>query len=191
MNGIITLLITIILLSILATAVYYSTYTIKSDSIFTSTDKIDPIYTSIITDTDKDTDKDKDKDTVTNTDINIIDKPEVFVLNKNIYRFPAAEDACKELNSNLASETDMQIAYKAGLDVCNLGWTEGQLAYYSNYTNKNCKNGLIGKILPPQLVLGANCYGNKPSKNDPYVTMYNIAPFNKKVWSSYDSKTKL
>ena len=127
--------------------------------------------------------------------VSFYNKPEVFNVRDNVYRFPEAENVCKKYNARLASQAELDDAQKKGANWCNLGWLTSQNAYYpiqseqitvSQKWPKEFKNGcgqvgLNGGFYPSQLKLSVNCYGTKP------IDLVNINPWNTvtKKWSRY------
>ena len=104
---------------------------------------------------------------------------EVYCIGKNIYRYVAAKDACREQGGRLATTAEVQQAYKDGADWCTLGWVQDEKAYYpAQYGSKGCHSGLHGGKLPPQLKLGAICHGVKPP-----ITNSDVLPWNKLKWN--------
>ena len=73
-------------------------------------------------------------------------------------------EVCKQLEARLATHTELVDAYNAGADWRTLSWGKDQKAYYVSQTTGNgFQKGVIGGKLPPQLSLGAMCYGIKPN----------------------------
>ena len=114
------------------------------------------------------------------TDINnVSDNKEVYNVDKNIFTYDEAELVCKKLGGDLATEEQLQGAWKKGANWCNYGWIKGgkalypiQKEFYDNLkaSNSKVKNqcgfvGINGGKLNPRFKLGVNCYGIKPSKN--------------------------
>ena len=122
-------------------------------------------------------------------------KPEVFNVKTNMYRYPEAETCCRQYGARVATKRELQHAQNRGANWCNLGWLTSQDAFYptqpeqvtasSNWPDhlKNgCGNvGINGGFYPAQLKLSANCYGIKP------LDIQNINPWNTitKKWSLY------
>ena len=136
-----------------------------------------------------------------------IEKKEVFNIDNNKYSYEDAKKVCKDLNSELATLEQINIAHKNGANWCNYGWSEDELAlypiqesYYKN--NKNCgKPGINSREFDKNKKLGVNCYGIRP-KPDKNRIIYReeenetnkdkhdieIRPFNDKSWSKYSFK---
>ena len=106
-------------------------------------------------------------------------KKEVFNVDKNLFTYNEADQVCKALNGELASEDQIKSAWENGANWCNYGWSKNGLAlypiqegYYNNLkkTKSSKKNqcgypGVNGGKLNPNLKLGVNCYGIKPLDN--------------------------
>ncbi len=103
-------------------------------------------------------------------------------MGENIYRYPGAYEICKKLGGRLATYDELYTAYKAGADWCTIGWCQDQKAYYvSQNSADGCMEGVVGGSMPPQLPLGAVCYGLKPDEISG--KKYNVLPWNKTKWS--------
>lgn len=100
---------------------------------------------------------------------------QVYHLGHNIYRYMEADDACKKLGARLATLDDMKNAAEQGANWNNLGWSEGENAHYPS------GGKLVGGKMPPQLKLGANCYGVRPPK-DSFKELL-MLPWNGWKWS--------
>jgi len=127
--------------------------------------------------------------------VQVYNKPEVFNVKDNAYRFSQAEDVCRKYNAKLATKEELEQAQKDGANWCNLGWLMSQDAYYPTQTEQvtasenwpkqfqnGCgKVGINGGFYPAQLKLSVNCYGIKPTD------LQNINPWNTvtKKWSQY------
>lgn len=117
---------------------------------------------------------------------------EVYHIYNNIHTYNDAKEKCKLYGGRLATEDEVNDAWKNGANWCNYGWTEGQKALFPaqkdavdfenrkisvindkgctlNYNNKCQKVGVNGGFFPNKNIkFGVNCYGYKPdaSKND-------------------------
>jgi len=104
-------------------------------------------------------------------------REEVFHISKNIYTYSDAAAVCKAMNAELATEAQVNDAFKKGADWCSYGWVKGQLAVYptqqstfdslqkgSPEQRTSCgKVGLNGGYFDnPDLRFGVTCYGMKP-----------------------------
>ena len=105
------------------------------------------------------------------------DKKEVFLI-YNKLSYSDAKDICKSYSGRLATESDLEKAFKNGANWCNWGWIEGQkIAYpvqekYWEHIEKVHKGHCgptagINKIgnINPLKKYSVNFYGIKPSKN--------------------------
>ena len=105
---------------------------------------------------------------------------EVFHIHKNIYTFSDAAAVCRAMGADLATESQVNDAYKKGADWCGYGWIKGQMAVYpTQQTTYNSlqkgpaeqrdscgKVGLNGGYFDnPDLRFGVTCYGMKPSES--------------------------
>jgi len=104
-------------------------------------------------------------------------REEVFHISKNIYTYSDAAAVCKSMNAELATQAQVNDAFKKGADWCSYGWVKGQLAVYptqqstfdslqkgSAEQRASCgKVGLNGGYFDnPDLRFGVTCYGMKP-----------------------------
>lgn len=108
-------------------------------------------------------------------------KKEVFNIAANKYTYSDAEPLCKAYGAELATYDQVKEAWSKGADWCNYGWVKGQSAVYPTQQSTFDKlqagpedqhmacgvpgvNG--GYFDNPELRMGVNCYGTKPSEND-------------------------
>lgn len=105
-----------------------------------------------------------------------LEEDEVFHISDNIYNFDEAEAVCKAFDSDLATYSQMESAYKNGAEWCGYGWSKDQMALYPTQkkTWKKLKKikghehdcgrpGINGGYISNKNVkFGINCYGNKP-----------------------------
>ena len=108
-------------------------------------------------------------------------KKEVFNIAANKYTYSDAEPLCKAFGAELATYDQVKQAWSSGADWCNYGWVKGQSAVYPTQQSTFDKlqagpedqhmscgvpgvNG--GYFDNPELRMGVNCYGPKPSEND-------------------------
>jgi hypothetical protein len=104
-------------------------------------------------------------------------KEEVFLI-YNKLNYSDARDICKSYGGRLATESDLETAFKNGANWCNWGWIEGQkIAYpvqekYWEDIEKTHKGHCgptagINKIgnIDTLKKYSVTCYGIKPSKN--------------------------
>jgi hypothetical protein len=105
------------------------------------------------------------------------DKKEVFLI-YNKYTYDEAKEICKLYKGRLATEADLEKAFKSGANWCNWGWLEGKrIAYpvqekYWEQVEKVHKGHCgptagINKIsnINPTKKYSVNCYGIKPRKS--------------------------
>jgi hypothetical protein len=127
--------------------------------------------------------------------VQVYSRPEVFNVKDNVYRYPEAEDCCKNYGARVATRDELARAQKIGANWCNMGWLTSQDAYYPTQLEQvresskwsaqfqgGCgRVGINGGFYPSQLKLGVNCYGIKP------VDTQNVNPWNtvNKKWSQY------
>jgi len=101
---------------------------------------------------------------------------QVFQIGNNVYRAMEVKEACNKLGARVATVEEMQKAAKLGASWNNLGWSGNAGDSFACYP----KNGqLVGSKMPPQIKLGANCYGLKMPKN----TYEHILPWNSWKWA--------
>ena len=103
-------------------------------------------------------------------------EPEVFHVRDNIFRKDQAEAVCKAFDSKLASQSQLEEAYKKGADWCSYGWSKNGLALYPTQSETFKKLQQIpgrqeecgvpgvngGFFENKNLLFGVNCYGPKP-----------------------------
>jgi hypothetical protein len=103
-------------------------------------------------------------------------EPEVFHIKDNIFREDQAEAVCKAFDSELASLSQLEDAYKKGADWCSYGWSKDGLALYPTQPDTFKKLQQIparkeecgvpgvngGFFENKNLLFGVNCYGPKP-----------------------------
>ena len=108
----------------------------------------------------------------------IVNTPEVFLVQDNIYSYEDAEPLCRAYNSRLATMGDLYDAWKKGADWCSYGWVKGHKAVFptqktswvnlqkSEEEQVRTKCGLPGLngglIRDPTARFGVHCYGIKP-----------------------------
>ena len=105
---------------------------------------------------------------------------EVYNIDKQYFKLKDAEAACKHFGGKLASEDDINKAYRKGAHWCNPGWVkEGKVLYpiqssvYNTFPQKLKDENMCGpgpgiheKDNNPDNKYGVNCIGQKP-KPDP------------------------
>ena len=108
-------------------------------------------------------------------------KKEVFNIAQDKYTYTDAEPLCKAFGAELATYDQVKEAWNKGADWCNYGWIKGQAAVFPTQQQTYNKlqagpeeermacgtpgvNG--GYFDNPELRMGVNCYGSKPSEND-------------------------
>ena len=108
-------------------------------------------------------------------------RKQVFNVALDKYTYSDAEPLCKAFGAELATYDQVKDAWNKGADWCNYGWVKGQSAVYPTQQATYDKlqagpesqrmscgipgvNG--GYFDNPELRMGVNCYGNKPSEND-------------------------
>ena len=135
------------------------------------------------TDRKKDNKKDNKKDSKTdrqkdNKKDNKKDTKEVFLI-YNKYNYLEAKDICKVYDGRLATEKDLELAFKNGANWCNWGWLDGekigypvQEKFWLSVEKKHkgfCgPTAGINKIynIDPLKQYSVTCYGIKPPKSD-------------------------
>lgn len=167
-----------------------------------------------------------DSDIIDQSDI--IRGKEVYNIGNNLLTFTEAEKVCKAFDGELASLNQMMDAYNKGADWCHYGWLKDRIGVFPTQNTEEARDdldcGLIGvngqefkKLNYPRIegldnpsrsyiLLGANCYGVKPSEEESQdhdaiinkirnydrsinldkfdkVKNIEILPFNKKIWS--------
>jgi hypothetical protein len=105
-----------------------------------------------------------------------IKQDEVYHISDNVYNYDDAKAICKAYDSELATYSQVENAYKNGGEWCGYGWSKDQMALYP--TQKKTWNKLQdveghehdcgrpgingGYIKNPNVRFGVNCYGKKP-----------------------------
>lgn len=106
--------------------------------------------------------------------------PEVFHIRDNIFRQDQAEAVCKAFDAELASQSQIEEAFKKGADWCSYGWSKDGLALYPTQPDTFKKLQQIpgrkeecgvpgvngGFFENKNLLFGVNCYGPKPVMKD-------------------------
>lgn len=121
-------------------------------------------------------------------------KKQVFNIPGNYYGYEDAKSICKAYDSQLATYTQLEDAYKNGGEWCNYGWSDNQMALfptqqqtYDNLQNikgheNDCGRPGIngGYIANPHIQFGVNCYGHKPRiTSEEEEMMQNTSPYPK------------
>jgi len=104
-------------------------------------------------------------------------REEVFHISNNLYTYTDAAAVCRAYGADLATEDQVNDAYKRGADWCSYGWVKGQMAVFptqqSTYdllqkgpeNNRDAcgKAGVNGGYFDnPDLRFGVTCFGMKP-----------------------------
>jgi len=119
-------------------------------------------------------------------------KKQVFNIPGNYYGYEDAKSLCKAYDSQLASYTQVEDAYKNGGEWCNYGWSDNQLALFptqqqtydklqtiKGHENDCGRPGINGGyIANPRVQFGVNCYGYKPRiTSEEEEMMQNTSPY--------------
>jgi len=128
-------------------------------------------------------------DPLTQVGAHIPKREEVFHISKNIYTYSDAAAVCRAFGADLATESQVNDAYKKGADWCSYGWIKGQNAVFptqqSTYDmlqkgpvehRDSCgKAGINGGYFDnPDLRFGVTCYGMKPEKSVTDALTHNV-----------------
>lgn len=141
-------------------------------------------------------DNDKNETIIVPQEKPMVVRDEVFHIPSNIYTFEDAKAVCKAYDSRLATYAEIEEAYKQGADWCSYGWSEHQNAFFptqqAHYDllqkvpghEHDCgRPGINGGYMQnPNLKLGVNCYGKKPSitaNEEQYMAAYSPYPLTK------------
>lgn len=106
-------------------------------------------------------------------------KKQVFHIPGNNYTYTDARALCKAYGAELATYEQIEDAYNKGANFCSYGWSEDQMGFFptqketwdtlQNIPGHENDCGRIGvnggKMLNPSILLGVNCYGEKPRIN--------------------------
>jgi hypothetical protein len=108
----------------------------------------------------------------------VINEPEVFLIQDNIYQYEDAEPLCRAYGARLATMGDLYDAWRKGADWCFYGWVRGQRIVYptqkeswiklqeSDELETRNKCGLPGlnggRVRDPTARYGVHCFGVKP-----------------------------
>ena len=117
---------------------------------------------------------------ISNNDITIKKKEEVFNISNNLYTYGDAQAVCRVFDSRLATIDELHEAYDEGADWCINSWSADQQALFpiqkSTYDRlqkiKGAENSCGrmgvngGRMDDVSLRLGVNCYGIKPDASE-------------------------
>lgn len=108
----------------------------------------------------------------------VVDSPEVYLIQDGIYAYDEAEPLCRAYGSRLATMGDLYDAWRKGADWCEYGWVKGNKAVYPTQkaswvklqesddktTRTKCGvPGLNGGLIRDKSRrFGVHCYGVKP-----------------------------
>jgi hypothetical protein len=106
----------------------------------------------------------------------VVNSPEVFLVEDNIYTYDEAEPLCKAYGARLATMGDLYDAWKKGADWCSYGWVKGHRAVFPTQKMSWLKlqeneesrlkcgmPGLNGGLVRDKSArYGVHCYGVKP-----------------------------
>lgn len=108
----------------------------------------------------------------------VVETPEVFLVQDGIYAYEEAEPLCRAYGARLATMGDLYDAWRKGADWCQYGWVRGNKAVFptqksswiklqeSENEDTRTKCGLPGLngglIRDPSRRFGVHCYGVKP-----------------------------
>jgi len=108
----------------------------------------------------------------------VVETPEVFLVQDGIYSYEEAEPLCRAYGARLATMGDLYDAWRKGADWCTYGWVKGNKAVYptqksswaklqeSDNKETRTKCGLPGlnggMIRDHSRRFGVHCYGVKP-----------------------------
>jgi len=113
---------------------------------------------------------------MSSSDGKVVDTPEVFLVEDNIYTYDEAEPLCKAYGARLATMGDLYDAWKKGADWCSYGWVKGHRAVFptqkmswlklqeNDESRLKCgMPGLNGGLVRDKSArYGVHCYGVKP-----------------------------
>ena len=113
-------------------------------------------------------------------DISNIETREVYHIPGNRFSYNDAKAVCKSMDAEMANYEQLREAQKKGASWCSYGWSKDKLGLYPTSQNDFLKlqskegheydcglpgiNG--GYVKNNHVLLGANCYGNKPKKSE-------------------------
>ena len=106
----------------------------------------------------------------------VVNTPEVFLVEDNIYTYDEAEPLCKAYGARLATMGDLYDAWKKGADWCSYGWVKGHRAVFPTQKmswlklqeneESRLKCGMPGlnggMVRDKSARYGVHCYGVKP-----------------------------
>jgi hypothetical protein len=121
----------------------------------------------------------------------------------NKLNYSDARDICKSYGGRLATESDLETAFKNGANWCNWGWIEGQkIAYpvqekywediekvHKGHCGPTAGINKIGNI-DPLKKYSVNCYGIKPHKNKLAIDLDSNLPKTKLKGESLEERIK-
>ena len=110
-------------------------------------------------------------------------KKQVFHIPSNVYDYDNAKALCQAYNAQLATIDQMEEAYKSGAEWCSYGWSDKQMILYPTQKStwdalqkdkdpakkNSCgRPGINGGFMADTILkVGVNCYGPKPTMNQP------------------------
>ena len=114
--------------------------------------------------------------------------PEVFHIRDNIFREDQAAAVCKAFDAELASQSQLEDAFKKGAEWCSYGWSKDGLALYPTQLDTFKKLQRIpgrknecgvpgvngGFFENKNLLFGVNCYGPKPVMKEGQVLSHEL-----------------
>lgn len=108
----------------------------------------------------------------------VVNTPEVYLVQDGIYSYEEAEPLCRAYGSRIATMGDLYDAWRKGADWCTYGWVKGNKAVYptqksswvklqesdNKHTRTKCGlPGLNGGLIKDKSRrFGVHCYGVKP-----------------------------
>lgn len=105
---------------------------------------------------------------------------EVYHIPGNRFSYNDAKALCKSMDSEMATHAQLREAQKKGASWCSYGWTKDSLGLYptsqSDFLKLQSKEGHEydcglpgingGYVKNNHVLMGVNCYGNKPKKTN-------------------------
>ena len=168
MNGFMLFFVFLLLLSVVVGTLFFFGVYSKED--------VMSYYRDLMGLEDKKEDKKEDDSLPINDNEVVSSSSEVFHVKDNIFKKEDAEAVCKAYDSEVATLSQLEEAYKQGAEWCSYGWTEDGGAYYPTQEETYLKlqkiperrdecgvPGVNGGMFSKEgMLFGVNCYGPKP-----------------------------
>ena len=117
---------------------------------------------------------------ISSVDISNLNTEEVYHIPGNRFSYNDAKAVCKSMDAEMATYEQLREAQRRGASWCSYGWSKDQLGLYptsqSDFLKLQKKEGHEydcglpgvngGYVKNNHILLGVNCYGNKPKQTE-------------------------